>query len=879
MTKVLITGGTGFIGSALVRHLLSENYQVRVLARHKKNRFLLEGLDVEIADGDIIYPESVEKAMKGCSIVFDLASVYTFYPFWEKEAKALYKINVQGITNVLNAALKNKVDRFIHTSTIATIGRRADGKPSDETTGFDFKNASHYARSKYLAEQKVFEFCKKGLPAIILNPAVIIGERDYKPTPSGEVIVKFLNRSYPGYFNTRWAVADVDDIARAHIAAIKHGRIGERYILCNKKHYTLKEIFELLEEISGIKRPRFKIPYLLLLAFVYIDEFVSYKILKKKPIMPTEGVKFCKVSALYDNSKAVKELGYASTPFSETLAKATEWYRNNAYVEPPGLLRFKSHGLKIVKTFMKKIKIHRYADKLNFGTLSFFAIVKSLQFLKWLGLKSTGDGWRKVAQSYLRTEHAKFILATFRLNFWSDANGVADRSFNSASQLIIGRLKIFFSKHPALHWEIKWGKFCAKGYPKNNNTDIVHATFDKNGRIENITLYLDIPIEAHSLDARLTEILIKEIIKAYNKTRNIPDKKRPLVLQRELKKWLRRTLLINKQLKNNAEQIIDRILSATFIQFEKLSESNFGLQVKRFHPPCLTSSKHPGFGLINLLCRFTPDLKEVDLWFQFSHTPVDGVPMQEVLNDLKKEWGRVDIFKLPLPADKNIFGPELWSTKNHNNGVYCINDFIDFQPFLRLRKELNKRYINLTKGNITVAALLMWRLAQTRVFEDIKFAVPVDLRETAHHQRTLGFIFIRPGIYFDRGRPDEGFVKFQQEFNRQLRATRKRNSEGYKLLDSYAVLPSFMYSASQKLIPSTIGEFVGTVGITIIKKADFFIGPFSDVHRDGFIAISNLLSPAHDATRVCQVCIKGPKNKILKYINAIKEVTSSKTLS
>jgi len=331
--KVLVTGGTGFIGSAVARHLAAGGYEVRVLARHKRNRGLLEGVKVEIVDGDVSHPKAVEKAVKGCSVVFNLASVYAFYPFWEKEAKALYRINVRGITHMLEAALRNKVKKFIHTSTIATIGKRKDGKPSDEETGFDFKGASHYARSKYLAEQEVLKFCRKGLPAVILNPAIVMGERDYKPTPSGEAIVKFLNKSYPGYFDTKWAIADVDDVARAHIAAIDRGRVGERYILCGKKRYTLKEIFKLLEQISGIKAPRIKIPYPLLLSFVYIEELLSYFVFKKKPLMPTEGVKFCRMSVRYNNSKAVQELGYVSTPVKETLSKAVMWYKQNGYVK------------------------------------------------------------------------------------------------------------------------------------------------------------------------------------------------------------------------------------------------------------------------------------------------------------------------------------------------------------------------------------------------------------------------------------------------------------------------------------------------------------------------------------------------------------------
>ncbi len=311
---------------------------------------------------------AVEKAVQGCSIVFNLASLYAFYPFWIKDPKAIYKINVAGTVNMLEASLKYGIKKFIHTSTIATIGVKPDGSPSDENTGFEHHGASHYARSKYLAEQEVLKFCQRGLPAVILNPAIVIGERDHKPTPSGDVIVKFLNKKYPGYFDALWSVADADDVARAHIAAAERGRTGERYILSNARHYTLKEIFQLLEKITGIKAPRLKIPYGLLLGFAYLEEMISHFIFRRKPLMATEGVKFCRTSVTYDNSKAVRELGFTSTPFEETLAKAVAWYRKNAYVEPHGILRIKAHGFRFVRRIMQSLRMEKFTDKLNLGT-------------------------------------------------------------------------------------------------------------------------------------------------------------------------------------------------------------------------------------------------------------------------------------------------------------------------------------------------------------------------------------------------------------------------------------------------------------------------------------------------------------------------------
>jgi len=332
--KALVTGANGFLGSAVVRHLLAAGFSVRAMIRKTSEKFTLNGLNIEIIKGDVLQPQAVEKAVEGCKIILHLASVYAFYPWWEKRARAIYRINVEGTKNLLSAAVKHKVEKFIFTSSVASIGKRDNGKPSNEETIFNlWENACHYARSKILAENQVLNFFKNGLPALILNPAIIIGERDYKPTPSGEIIVKFLNRRYFCFFNATLSIADVDDVAKAHISAIHKGRAGERYILCNKETYTLEKIFQLLGEVSGIKAPRFKIPYPLLLGLSYIDEALSYLLLKKKPLMPSEGIKFCRLSIKFDSSKAMKELGYTTTPIRETLTKAVNWYRENGYIK------------------------------------------------------------------------------------------------------------------------------------------------------------------------------------------------------------------------------------------------------------------------------------------------------------------------------------------------------------------------------------------------------------------------------------------------------------------------------------------------------------------------------------------------------------------
>lgn len=531
-----------------------------------------------------------------------------------------------------------------------------------------------------------------------------------------------------------------------------------------------------------------------------------------------------------------------------------------------------------MKFIIRKLRMDKFTDRLSLGTFSFFFIVKFLQFLQRLGFTAREDGWRRVTQSYLRTEHSKFALAVFRLNFWSDLKTENDKTLGSAKKHLIERLTQFLGQHPVTHWQLQWNRFSVKRREKKC-IDIVHADFDENGNLESIEPYLDSNENgknADDIDPELRTVLIRGIINSYNKTKDLDDKTRPRILKRELHRWfLKQPQLTANGTKDQAEHFIERVLSAALIHFEKLPLGISAIDERRLRPPCFIKCKHPGFGPLNILCRFTDDLNEVDLWVQFSHIPTDGVPVQEVLEELKREWGKCDDLKFPSPDYNRRIIPELCSAKSSKNEIYHINQFVDFQPLRRLRKELNKRYARQIKEKITIVALFVWKLAQSDVFKNVKFAVPVDLCATTPRERTLGFVFIRPGVYFDKDMPDKGFLKFHQEFDRQLQATRERRSESYRLLESYALTPPLMYSATLKLLPFAVREFVGTMGVTIIKGADLFIAPFNDVHTDGFVAIGNFLIPAADGSKVCNVSIKGPKDKVVDYLRAIEEAVNS----
>ena len=332
MPKILVTGGSGFIGSAIVRALAKRGEAVAVLARKSSDVRALEGLSVQLRYGDVYHPGSLHEALRGIEVVYHAAAIFQFFPWWKKKIAPVYKTNVQGTRNVIAAAKEAGVRRFIYTSSIVTIGRNKSGL-SDETTPLGEEQlSSHYARSKAKAESLVLREARRGFPAVVVNPGIVFGAGDRRPTPSGEPLLRFLNREYPGYFDTAWSVADVDYVGEGHVAASEKGRLGERYILCHREHYSMKQIFQILEKITGIRSPRICFPYPVLWAFVYLDEG-SIQWWKHKPLLPSEGVKFCSLFLRCDNQKAVRELGYRTTPIEVTLEKAVKWFRDHGYVK------------------------------------------------------------------------------------------------------------------------------------------------------------------------------------------------------------------------------------------------------------------------------------------------------------------------------------------------------------------------------------------------------------------------------------------------------------------------------------------------------------------------------------------------------------------
>lgn len=326
--RTLVTGATGFIGANIVRALLDKNYRVRALARPDSNKRNLEGLEVELAAGDVRDPESIKRALEGCSLLFHGAALYSF---WVRPRKLIYQINVEGTRNVLQAALERGLERVVYTSSVAALGLPKDREPADEATPVDPKTiVSDYKRSKYLAQQVALEFSKK-MPVVIVNPSFPVGPYDIKPTPTGRVIVDFLNRRMSAYVETGMNVVDVRDVALGHLLAAERGRVGECYIL-GGENLTMGELLTLLAEITGLPAPRVKLPYYPILGLSYVNAALC-ALTGKAPRMTPETIRMSRHYMFFDPGKAVRELGFPQTPAREALRKAVEWFQANGYVQ------------------------------------------------------------------------------------------------------------------------------------------------------------------------------------------------------------------------------------------------------------------------------------------------------------------------------------------------------------------------------------------------------------------------------------------------------------------------------------------------------------------------------------------------------------------
>jgi len=325
--KALVTGATGFLGSAVVRQLLACGWEVRALVRPASDRRNVQQLPVETVIGDLTDSASLDAACSGCEALFHIAADYRL---WARDSAELYRTNVDGTRNIMRAALQAGMRRIVYTSSVATLGLRADGRPSDEDTPVALTDMiGDYKRSKYLAEEAVRALAREGAPIVIVNPSTPIGPRDVKPTPTGRIVLDAARGRTPAYVDTGLNVAHVDDVAAGHVLAYERGRMGERYIL-GGENLTLREILGMVAECARGRPPQVRLPLDLLVPFAYVSEALAF-ITGRAPQLTLDSLRMARKHMFFSSAKAQRELGYRSRPAQVAIADAVQWFEDAGY--------------------------------------------------------------------------------------------------------------------------------------------------------------------------------------------------------------------------------------------------------------------------------------------------------------------------------------------------------------------------------------------------------------------------------------------------------------------------------------------------------------------------------------------------------------------
>jgi dihydroflavonol-4-reductase len=330
--KVFLTGSTGFVGSHVARAYSAQNTDLRLLTRSTSNLSAIEGLAAEIVVGDLRQPESLRSAIRGCDALVHVAADYRL---WVRDPKQMYAANVDGTRELLRIAREENVAKVVYTSSVATMGFKADGTIVNEDTPVALADMiGHYKRSKFLAEQEAIQAARAGQHVMILNPTTPVGPGDAKPTPTGRIIVDFLNKKFPAYVDTGLNLVDVDEVARMHVVALERGTPGVRYIL-GGENLTLKQILDRMSAITGLPSPTMKVPHTVAMVFAFFDETITGMLRGKEPRATVEAVRMGKKMMFASSAKAEHELGFKVMPVYHALRAAIDWFIAHGYAPTP----------------------------------------------------------------------------------------------------------------------------------------------------------------------------------------------------------------------------------------------------------------------------------------------------------------------------------------------------------------------------------------------------------------------------------------------------------------------------------------------------------------------------------------------------------------
>jgi dihydroflavonol-4-reductase len=329
--KIFLTGATGFVGHHVARALAAGGAELRLLVRKTSNLGHLEGIAGETHVGDLDRSESLRPALAGCDAVVHVAADYRL---WIRDPRAMYRTNVEGTGDLLRLAREAGVPRFVYTSSVATMRFRADGGATNEDAPVSLGDmVGHYKRSKFLAERRAAAAAEDGQQVVILNPTTPVGPHDARPTPTGRIFVDFLNRRFPAYVDTGLNLVDVEEVARAHVAALTRGRSGRRYIL-GGENLTLKQILDRMSAMTGIASPTVRIPFAVAATYAFLEEWITGRIRGREPRATLEQVRMGRKKMFASSERAQQELGFQVVPVDQAMRAAIEWFRAQGYAPP-----------------------------------------------------------------------------------------------------------------------------------------------------------------------------------------------------------------------------------------------------------------------------------------------------------------------------------------------------------------------------------------------------------------------------------------------------------------------------------------------------------------------------------------------------------------
>jgi len=520
----------------------------------------------------------------------------------------------------------------------------------------------------------------------------------------------------------------------------------------------------------------------------------------------------------------------------------------------------------------------RLIDQWSFNAICFLIFLKLLQLCKLLGAKPTENGWRKVTGIFLKGDISKFMLGIFRVTPYQD--GAMPRNMAEARETFLARFGGFLRKHGELHWAIMQKTFRLHRY-RLTETDLLEVEFRQDGTLENARMVFD---PQSPLSPALTEKDVQTIISLFVRTHNRligqDDSVRARKLYRKVKRRVLYLNAANLGKRVEAVHLLRRMMNASCVTFLPLPDAGDAeaVQAERLKTPDVTVYRHPGWGLLNVFVRIHPGLAEADLWIQYHHVPVDGLAMQEVLSELKDEWGEAGKMCFPAPGSP---AAEVEIQETTHKGLYRARAFFRFDGLLELRRRLNRDHTAEMRGPATIAGLILWGLAKSPHLHDAKMLFPVDVepgqdaegKPPQRFERELSLVFIRPSDYMTHAEKIDEFLAFQREFNRRLKKTRYRCSETYEMIELLSMIHPLFYYYAKYLMPREFHDVVGTFGLSVLRHAEVFIAPVTDLQIRGFLAFGRMDMPCEGGGTAGCVSICGTREQIEAYLTALERIS------